>query len=649
MDAVHAERSKLVQRQKQQRQELEKKIKKLKGAMKEAAQKELDELEQQHEAELTNFDANKGVAEGPSKEVVADADSSSIMQDAKKFRERNWSGLSKKELEEECVARGLGKKGSKEDLVQKLIIFQQELASKLASEEAKASTASKGYAAAAPAAAKAGKDDDDDDDEEAEEDEDDDEDDDDDDDDEDEADEVDAEEMERQGKREKAIQKALRFLLTEKCPDGFLLSELVEKLEMVNVRGFAPEKLGYKTTEKFVLDAMAQNYYDILGITRDATAEEVKKAYKKAALTHHPDKGGDPEKFKECGAAVETLTDDRKRAAYDSTLIRLRSKDGLGSGPFRFNRDASMERPAARPAPPAPPAAASTRAPSAAAPPKPRAPSGAVEIPSDPGSLTIKELKELLTALGIDHDGCLEKADLLTLLRDRKERRAGDTPRQAPSASASGRPHAQPTSSASSTQSSTGAKALRVKIMSIGSATVGKSTLIKRYCENRFVQKYIPTIGIDYGVKPVRVLGHELKVNFFDTSGGEEFRDIRTEFYSMGQSNAVLLVFDVTNRKSFTELPTWLEEASRHQCSLSRSEKTSTGPPAVALCANKVDLGRRVVTRAEGEEFAIAHGMRYFETSAATGDAVTDAMHFLFEQAVSHHLELGRKIAMAAG
>ncbi|CAE7770354.1 dnajc27 [Symbiodinium pilosum] len=393
---------------------------------------------------------------------------------------------------------------------------------------------------------------------------------------------------------------------------------------------------------------MAQNYYDILGITRDATAEEVKKAYKKAALTHHPDKGGDPEKFKECGAAVETLTDDRKRAAYDSTLIRLRSKDGLGSGPFRFNRDASMERP---PAPPPPRASAgtgasSTRTPSTAAPPKPRAAGGAVEIPSDPGSLSIKELKELLTALGIDHEGCLEKADLLALLRDRKERRAGDTPREASSASGSAKPTAHTTSSS---QSSTGAKALRVKIMSIGSATVGKSTLIKRYCENRFVQKYIPTIGIDYGVKPVRVLGHELKVNFFDTSGGDEFREIRTEFYSMGQSNAVLLVFDVTNRKSFTDLPAWLEEASRHHCSLSRADKTAQGPPAVALCANKVDLGRRVVTRAEGEEFATSHGMRYFETSAATGDAVTDAMTFLFEQAVSHHLELGRKIAMAAG
>ena len=86
------------------------------------------------------------------------------------------------------------------------------------------------------------------------------------------------------------------------------------------------------------------------------------------------------------------------------------------------------------------------------------------------------------------------------------------------------------------------------------------------------------------------------------------------------------------------------------------------------LHCHQVDLGRRVVTRAEGEDFATAHGMRYFETSAATGDAVTDAMHFLFEQAVrlgswtvvsgmagdiaysdwrkprSHHLELGRKM-----
>ncbi|CAE8586029.1 unnamed protein product, partial [Polarella glacialis] len=64
--------------------------------------------------------------------------------------------------------------------------------------------------------------------------------------------EVDDEELEKQAKREKAIQKAVKFLLTDKCSDGFPLSELVQKLEMVNVKGFAPEKLGYKSVEKFV-------------------------------------------------------------------------------------------------------------------------------------------------------------------------------------------------------------------------------------------------------------------------------------------------------------------------------------------------------------------------------------------------------------
>eukprot|EP00931_Biecheleriopsis_adriatica_P102521 TRINITY_DN7747_c0_g1_i2.p1 TRINITY_DN7747_c0_g1~~TRINITY_DN7747_c0_g1_i2.p1 ORF type:complete len:211 (-),score=77.44 TRINITY_DN7747_c0_g1_i2:195-827(-) len=138
MEAAHAERSKLVQRQKQQRQELEKKIKKLKGAMKEAAQKELDELEEKHEAELAEFDGSKGVAGAASASKEEPEEKAISAEDAKKFRERNWSGLSKKELEEECVLRGLGKKGSKEDLIQKLIIFQQELKSK---------TAAGGYAA----------------------------------------------------------------------------------------------------------------------------------------------------------------------------------------------------------------------------------------------------------------------------------------------------------------------------------------------------------------------------------------------------------------------------------------------------------------------------------------------------------------------
>lgn len=290
-------------------------------------------------------------------------------------------------------------------------------------------------------------------------------------------------------------------------------------------------------------------------------------------------------------------------------------------------------------------------------PPKPpRPPSGAVEIPSDPSSLSIKELKELLTALGLDHSTCLDRADLLNLLKERKERR-GSGGEGTPRGSASSRPPTtpretpKPAPSAPPPPAQPGQRALRIKVMSLGSSAVGKSTLIKRYCEGRFVQKYIPTIGIDYGVKPCKVNGHDLKVNFFDTSGGEEFKDIRTEFYEMGQTNAVVLVYDVTNRKSFADLGIWLDEANRYGCPLTKFQKSGGNqtPPTVAVCGNKVDLPKRQVSRADGEDFAREHGLRYFETSASTGDSVMEAMTYLFEQVVTHHIETGKRVAMASG
>ena len=57
--------------------------------------------------------------------------------------------------------------------------------------------------------------------------------------------------------------------------------------------------------------------YEVLGLTRDATQEQIKSAYKKLAFQHHPDKGGDPEKFKQISAAYEILGDEEKRREFD--------------------------------------------------------------------------------------------------------------------------------------------------------------------------------------------------------------------------------------------------------------------------------------------------------------------------------------------
>jgi molecular chaperone DnaJ len=59
------------------------------------------------------------------------------------------------------------------------------------------------------------------------------------------------------------------------------------------------------------------NYYDILGVSKDAGQEEIKKAYRKKAIEHHPDKGGDESRFREAAEAYETLSDEGKRRQYD--------------------------------------------------------------------------------------------------------------------------------------------------------------------------------------------------------------------------------------------------------------------------------------------------------------------------------------------
>lgn len=68
-------------------------------------------------------------------------------------------------------------------------------------------------------------------------------------------------------------------------------------------------------------------YYDLIGVGKQATEQEIKKAYRKKALKEHPDKGGDPEKFKEITAAYDVLSDREKREIYDR-----HGEDGIKQG-----------------------------------------------------------------------------------------------------------------------------------------------------------------------------------------------------------------------------------------------------------------------------------------------------------------------------
>lgn len=82
---------------------------------------------------------------------------------------------------------------------------------------------------------------------------------------------------------------------------------------------------------------MAQDYYSTLGISKTANADEIKKAYRKLAHKHHPDKGkGDPEKFKQVNEAYQVLSNIDKRSQYDQfgTTFDQAGRSGQGFGGF---------------------------------------------------------------------------------------------------------------------------------------------------------------------------------------------------------------------------------------------------------------------------------------------------------------------------
>jgi len=78
-----------------------------------------------------------------------------------------------------------------------------------------------------------------------------------------------------------------------------------------------------------------EKYYKILGVNKNESKKEIKKAYHKLAMKHHPDKGGDPNKFKELTTAFETLSDDNKRSNYDKFG---ESGEGMGMGGDMFGQ-----------------------------------------------------------------------------------------------------------------------------------------------------------------------------------------------------------------------------------------------------------------------------------------------------------------------
>ena len=81
------------------------------------------------------------------------------------------------------------------------------------------------------------------------------------------------------------------------------------------------------------------DYYKTLGVNRNASAEEIKKAYKRQAMKHHPDKGGDSAKFQKLNEAYDTLKNPEKKSYYDQFGATPNQNMGGNTRSWEFRSD----------------------------------------------------------------------------------------------------------------------------------------------------------------------------------------------------------------------------------------------------------------------------------------------------------------------
>ena len=152
------------------------------------------------------------------------------------------------------------------------------------------------------------------------------------------------------------------------------------------------------------------------------------------------------------------------------------------------------------------------------------------------------------------------------------------------------------------------------KLIIIGASGVGKSAILRRLVEDTFTDECQSTIGVDFDSKVLMVGDKRVKLQIWDTAGQERFRSIAKSYYR--NAVGVILVYDITDRKSFEELSQWLTEV----------HSLCEANAVVELIGNKTDLaGKRVVSESEALDFCERHQLEYIETSAKGGDNVRES------------------------
>ena len=166
----------------------------------------------------------------------------------------------------------------------------------------------------------------------------------------------------------------------------------------------------------------------------------------------------------------------------------------------------------------------------------------------------------------------------------------------------------------------------KIKIILVGERNVGKTSIINQYITKSFSISMNQTVACDKILKDIKICNKKLILEIWDTAGQEKYRAINKIF--MKNSQIVLLVYDITQKESFTELEYWYEMTKE----INNSKNT-----IFVICANKCDLfEQQIISKEEGINFAknICNNSLFFEISSKDFESINN----LFNKVIIEYL-----------
>lgn len=171
------------------------------------------------------------------------------------------------------------------------------------------------------------------------------------------------------------------------------------------------------------------------------------------------------------------------------------------------------------------------------------------------------------------------------------------------------------------------------KIIILGDSGVGKTSLLNQYVNNRYTQQYRATVGADFMAKEVMIDDRVVNLQIWDTAGQERFQSLGPAFYR--GADCCVLVYDITNQKSFESLDSWRDEFL-----MQGNPKDPENFPFVVL-GNKSDReNERKVATSKAQQWCKNHGnIEHFETSAKENQNVENAFQVIAKAAATQDKE----------